>query len=270
MTNRILQVVFLQMFGDPSVNPNNYPIRSLENVCLYLSDGSHFTPPFFETGLPFITVKHVKDDGIDFSDCSFISNDDYERLKKNCNPKPGDVLFSKDGTVGKVVSIDFNKEFIVLSSLAIIRPDPRAINQKFLEYLLKNKSILKQATDMKSGSAIRRIIVKDVKRIQVPIPPKELQEKFASIVEQVEALRNRQKQSTQEITKLFNSLMSKAFQGVLVRDMPETEQSQQTLLVQLTYVISMRISSTVFWRYIIYHFSTQGARKWKKSHVLQN
>ena len=213
----------------PSVNPNNYPICSLENVCLYLSDGSHFTPPFFETGLPFITVKHVKDDGIDFSDCSFISNDDYERLKKNCNPKPGDVLFSKDGTVGKVVSIDFNKEFIVLSSLAIIRPDPRAINQKFLEYLLKNKSILKQATDMKSGSAIRRIIVKDIKRIQVPIPPKELQEKFASIVEKVEALRNRQKQSTQEITKLFNSLMSKAFQGVLVRDMPETEQPQQTL-----------------------------------------
>ena len=215
MTNRILQVVFLQMFGEPSVNPNNYPIRSLESVCLYLSDGSHFTPTFFQTGIPFITVKRVKEDRIDFSDCSFILNDDYKILKKNCNPKPGDVLFSKDGTVGKVVSIDFNKEFIVLSSLAIIRPDPRVVNQKFLEYLLKNKSILKQATDMKSGSAMpRRIIVKDVKADSSSNShQKRFKRNLLLLLNKLETIRNRQKQSIQEITKLFNSLMSKAFPG---------------------------------------------------------
>ncbi len=67
-------------------------------------------------------IKNRKNNKLDFESCNLISNEDYEKLKRNdCNPLMGDVLFSKDGTVGEVIKIDYKRDFIVLSSWAILR-----------------------------------------------------------------------------------------------------------------------------------------------------
>src|SRR2546425_10897614 len=108
----------------------------LQDVCKKITDGSHVTPAFTKTGYPFVTVKDVEHDRIDLSNCSFISKTDYDRLKANCNPKEGDILFSKDGTVGKVVEISKQVEFVILSSLAILRPNPEIVDRKFLKFYL--------------------------------------------------------------------------------------------------------------------------------------
>jgi type I restriction enzyme S subunit len=104
----------------------------LSEVCEKITDGSHRTPNFVNKGYPFVTVTHVDHSGnIDFSLCSHISEEDYRDLVKNgCRPLIGDVLFSKDGTVGKVAVIDFDQEFVLLSSLAILRPKYKILFQK--------------------------------------------------------------------------------------------------------------------------------------------
>ena len=98
--------------------------KTLMEVCEQITDGSHFSPKSSgEEEYPYITVRDIDDDVIDFDNCKFISKNDYQSLLKNgCKPNSGDLLFSKDGTVGKVSLVDFNKDFVVLSSLAIIRP----------------------------------------------------------------------------------------------------------------------------------------------------
>jgi len=53
-------------------------------------------------------------------------------------------------------------------------------------------------------------------KITLPLPPLALQQEFARIVEQVEALRERQRQSAGEIDLLFEGMMQKAFTGELV------------------------------------------------------
>src|SRR5260221_470199 len=101
--------------------------KALGDVCEKITDGSHRTPPFTQQGYPFATVAHVDDDGkIDLASCKRISAADFEELKRNdCRPLPGDVLFSKDGTVGKLALVDFDTDFVVLSSLAILRRSGR-------------------------------------------------------------------------------------------------------------------------------------------------
>lgn len=214
-TDKIIQSIFYEMFGNPTKNEKNWSIKKLDEVCDYLSDGSHFTPKFVENGVPFITVRNLDNGKLDFNNCSFISKEDFLRLKKNCNPIKGDVLFSKDGTVGKVAVINFNKEYIILSSLAIIRSNKSEINPTYLGELLKNKSILKQALDLKSGSAIRRIIVRDIKKIKIFVPPIKLQNKFAEYIEKIEQIQIHQQKSEQEINILFDALMQKTFNGEL-------------------------------------------------------
>lgn len=143
----------------------------LGDVCEKITDGSHFSPKSDADGLyPYVTVRDINNDAINFEDCKRISKKQYCELEKNgCKPEQDDLLFSKDGTVGKVTLVNFDKEFVVLSSLAIIRPNQEAIVPRYLFHILKSNSFLADAIGKKSGAAIRRIILRDLKNITIRI-----------------------------------------------------------------------------------------------------
>src|SRR5690606_35712628 len=92
--------------------PESWAESTLEESCLKVTDGTHLTPPLKDNGIPFVTVANVDNGIIDFSKTRFVSQEDYEKYKDNCNPQNGDVLFSKDGTVGKVCLVNFKKDFL--------------------------------------------------------------------------------------------------------------------------------------------------------------
>ncbi|WP_209332878.1 restriction endonuclease subunit S [Lunatimonas salinarum] len=178
-------------------NKENWISNPLIEVCLEITDGSHFSPKTSSTGeYPYITVRDINNDFIDFENCKFINKDDYETLLKNgCKPNEGDLLFSKDGTVGKVSLVDFEKEFVVLSSLAIIRPKTDLIKPELLKYILKSPFFLQKAIGLKTGVAIRRIILKNLKGIYISYP-KDFSEQ-ESIIQKL-------KQLQIESNKLYN------------------------------------------------------------------
>lgn len=172
----------------------------LDSVCTKITDGSHFSPPTKDNGYPYITVRDVVEDEIDFDNCKYIDESNYKNLLKNdCNPQKNDVLFSKDGTVGKVALVDFEKEFVVLSSLAIIRPNTDIINPSFLKRVLQSDYFINTAIENKTGVAIKRIVLKTLKTIPIPLPPKEIQQEIVNRIEQEQQLVNANK----ELVKLY-------------------------------------------------------------------
>ncbi len=187
--------------------------KTLADVCERITDGSHRTPPFTERGYPFATVVHVDDDGmIDFASCSRISQKEFEELKRNdCRPLRGDVLFSKDGTVGKVAVIDFDADFVVLSSLAILRPKQAVLDQRFLAYALRSESVLRQAINRKSGSAIRRIVLRDLRHVSIPVPPLAEQGRIVKLLDEADELRKLRAQADGRTAALVPALFHKMF-----------------------------------------------------------
>jgi type I restriction enzyme S subunit len=65
------------------------------------------------------------------------------------------------------------------------------------------------------GAIMDGLNLKIIKSIEIPLPPIQLQQKFASLVQQVEQIRQHQEQSKQQIDHFFNVLMQKAFNGEL-------------------------------------------------------
>ncbi len=196
--------------------------KELMEVCEQITDGSHFSPKSSgEDEYPYITVRDIDEDIIDFDNCKFICNQDYQALLKNgCKPNYGDLLFSKDGTVGKVSLVDFEKDFVVLSSLAIIRPKAKIITSSLLKYILKNPQFLETAIGMKTGVAIRRIILKNLKLIEISFP-KSLKEQ-QTIVQKLDALSAETKkleaiyqQKINDLEELKKSVLQKGFRGEL-------------------------------------------------------
>jgi type I restriction enzyme S subunit len=162
-----------------------WKIRRLEEVCEEITDGSHFSPKTTDDGYPYVTVRDIENDEIDFTNCKFISAADYHQLLKNgCRPRQGDVLFSKDGTIGKVALIDYDEEFVVLSSLAIVRPDVERIKPSFLKWVMKSPAFFNEAVGKKTGVALRRIILLNLKSMPVPVPPLAEQQRIVAILDE--------------------------------------------------------------------------------------
>lgn len=161
-----------------------WPFIELEKVCIKITDGSHFSPDSSAFGFPYVTVKDLCDGRIDLDGCKRISEDSYKQLlHTGCRPKRDDVLFSKDGTVGKTAIIDFDNDFVVLSSLAIISPETSVVLPKFLYCILSSERFISTAIGHKTGVAIRRIVLRTLKTISIPLPPLEVQKEIVAEIE---------------------------------------------------------------------------------------
>ena len=157
----------------------------LNEVCLEITDGSHSSPKSVDKGYPMASVKDMNYFDISIDTCRQISEEDYNKLTKgNCKPKVNDVLIAKDGSYMKHVNVvKEEKDLVILSSIAILRPNMDIINPNFLKYYLLSPSI-KQDLEQGyvSGSAIRRIVLKDFRRFPINLPPLEEQEKIADVL----------------------------------------------------------------------------------------
>ena len=216
LTDELLKSTFLEMFGDPVKNPNEWETVKLGSVCEKIQDGSHFSPKEQTGDFLYITAKNIKPWGIDLSNVTYVSKDFHEQIYKRCDPKKGDVIYIKDGVTAGLAKVNtLNLEFSMLSSIAMIRPKNSIMNSYYIEYYLNHPNIYNRIMERKSGSAITRLILKEIKDIKIQLPPYALQNKFAKIVEEVESARKTQKQSRQHIGDLFNALIQKAFIGEL-------------------------------------------------------
>jgi len=195
--------------------PESWEVKRLINICKMITDGSHYSPkPMKESGFYIATVKDMQESSFDLSTCARISITDYDLLVRNgCKPKQGDVLFSKDGTIGKTFVFKGKQDLVILSSIAIIEPNPDFLFSDFLSQYLKSSVFLDQLEGLKSGSAIRRLVLKAIKEIKVLLPSSiEEQQKISSILnssdEKVEVLQEKKNKYEQLKKGLMQQLLT--------------------------------------------------------------
>lgn len=161
-------------------------IMTLEDVCLLITDGAHQSPRSVIEGKPMGSVKDMTRYGINLETCRKISQEDYELLvRQGCRPQVNDVLIAKDGNscLNTVCVQRKAEELVLLSSVAILRPDTTRILPDYLWYFLESprtRDYLKQA--FISGAAIPRVILKDFKRAEIALPPMSEQFKIVSVL----------------------------------------------------------------------------------------
>jgi type I restriction enzyme S subunit len=203
----------------------------LQDVCIRITDGSHFSPQAQVDGYPMFSVKDMLEYGFDYSNCKRISKADFEGMVQNdCVPQKGDVLVAKDGSFLKSIFLcRETKEEAILSSIAIFRPDIKKILPAFLCYLLKSPSVYNYiASNCVSGSALPRIVLKDFKQVDLSIPGLETQCRIAAILssldDKIENNNRINRNLEAQAQALFKSwfIDFEPFGGVLPEDWEET------------------------------------------------
>src|ERR1035441_7914921 len=74
---------------------------SLEDLCKYITDGTHITPTYVVDGVRFLSSTNINACWVDFQNTKFISAEEHLQLgKAKCNPTAGDILLAKNGKIG--------------------------------------------------------------------------------------------------------------------------------------------------------------------------
>ena len=197
--------------------PEGWTIRPIGELCSTVTDGSHFSPPFIEGGKPMASVKDMHTHGFDLTSVKTISDADFEILKKgDCQPLTNDVLIAKDGSYLKHVFVwGGDYEIVILSSIAILRPDLSEIKPHFFTQVLRQPSTKSMMSGYVSGSALPRIILKDFKKMKLLIPTSDLmddyEESAATIFQQIGGLLK----TNENLTKTRDLLLPRLISGKL-------------------------------------------------------
>lgn len=180
--DELAQAIFYDMFGDPEKNERGYKLLSLDQVCLKINDGTHHTPKYTEDGVPFLRVTDITESN---NSKKFISLEEHLDLIKRCKPEKGDVLYTKNGTIGKAKEITWDYEFSIFVSLCLLKPRKDIILPKFLETFLNTPMALKQATKHSKTGTITNLHLVEIKKIKIPVPNLDIQAHFTQIVNKI-------------------------------------------------------------------------------------
>lgn len=164
--------------------PRHWVVGKLKYFCEKVTDGSHYSPPTVEFGKRYLSVKDIGQNELLFDDCKKITDDEFESLVRNgCRPIKNDILLTKDGTIGRAAIVGDDNDFVVLSSLGIIRPNSDLCNAVFLrEYLVSGLNV-EQMLSLIQGSALTRITISIINNLIVTHPPLDEQVIIAKFLE---------------------------------------------------------------------------------------
>ena len=145
-------------------------------------------------GYLFLRVSNLSEKEITIGPSSeFIRSSLYEQLKEKYKPQAGEVLYTKDATIGVslVVENDFN-EFI--PSGGIVRIKPKEIDPYYLALALNSIICRSQSKRRSIGAVIKHFTFENIKNLKVPILPESKQEEISKLVRESFSLRKESKE----------------------------------------------------------------------------
>jgi len=166
--------------------PNNWIFTSVASISSKVVDGVHRKPDYRTHGIPFLTVRNLtKGKFIDFSDVKYISKEEHHEFFARAKPEINDILITKDGTIGVTRKIRDNIEFSIFVSLALIKPIDPAISD-YLELALSSPQV--QAKMARVGAGLKHLVLRDLNRLHIPLPPLAEQHRIVAKVDSLMTL----------------------------------------------------------------------------------
>lgn len=209
----LIQSLFYDMFGTPEINEKNFITKKISELCQLNPKKPNGIPD--NTECSFVPMPLVSEDG----NLNPTQIRLYKDVKKGFTYfEEGDVLFAKitpcmENGKGAIAKNLKNKFGFGSTEFHVLRPLNGISNARWLFQITKFKKFRENAEKSMTGSAgQKRVPIGFFEKYVVALPPLELQEKFAAIVEQIESEKSKIKSAIAETQTLFNALMAEYFE----------------------------------------------------------
>ena len=208
--DNLIKARFVEMFGDQKNNPLGIRKGTLKDVAdIYL--GLTHTPEYVDSGKPFLSVRDISAGYIDFSNCHYITEEEFASLPKGARPKEDDLLFCRVGTIGKPVVIPKGTpEFGTFVSVGYLRRKDNILNT-YLKTWMEDAHFMEQVYKNVKGASQVNLNTGWLKDFEILIPSIDLQIVFDAFVKQIDKSKFAVQKALEKAQLLFDSLMQKYF-----------------------------------------------------------
>ena len=196
--------------------PEGWKWVRLGEICKKITDGTHKTPKYTNSGIKFVSAKDIYNKELNFSHCKYISESEHKELYKRCNPELNDLLISKSGSIGTVVLNNVTFEFSLFESLALIKYTQSELVPKFMkfavQYICNNLTI----SDIK-GVCVKHLHLNVLSGQTLGLPPlaeqKEIVNKVETLLTKVKNIENQIQDRKSLSDKLIFGIIKENLEG---------------------------------------------------------
>ncbi|EOV0102928.1 restriction endonuclease subunit S [Vibrio vulnificus] len=215
--DEFLRSVFLDMFGEPMTNPKGFPVGTIRDIVSTVNYGTSAKASETVGKFPILRMGNITyKGGWDFSDLKYIDLDDKDQDKYLA--RKNDLLFNRTNSkelVGKTAVFNESRPMAIAGYLIRVRTNELG-NPWYISGYLNSAHGKQTLLNMcKSIVGMANINAQELQDINILLPPVELQNKYESIVKEVNERVSRHHESVKELQVLFNALSQKAFSGHL-------------------------------------------------------
>jgi type I restriction enzyme, S subunit len=195
--------------------PVEWEVNTLESLTSKIVDGVHHTPSYVEEGVPFVVVSDMTvNEGINLKNVRFVSLKDHQEFSKRANPKHGDVLVTKDGTLGIARIVPKNiPEFSIFVSVALLRPKFDLLMPELIWSFFNRGDFKIQLGSLSAGTGLAHIHLEHFRQFQIRKPPLDEQKKIFLIIGKIENQLLELHNTLSKLQKLKTALMQDLLTG---------------------------------------------------------
>jgi type I restriction enzyme S subunit len=212
----LIQAIFLDMFGDPAINPKAWPVRIIADL---IESATYGTSEKSEASgeIPVLRMNNItRSGGIDLTDLKYMSLKDRERERYLV--RAGDLLFNRTNSADLVGKTGIYREAraMAYAGYLIRLRSNRENDPEYLAGFLNTAYAKRVLRGMcKSIIGMANINATEIKAMRIAQPPHSAQREFARRIGAVERSIATQRASLAELDTLFASLQYRAFRGEL-------------------------------------------------------
>ena len=208
--------------------PTDWRWITVSEIADLVTDGTHYTPNYTNSGVPFISVKDIRHGKVNFDDCKFISRDEHDALIQRCHPEAGDLLITKSGTIGRLAIVP-DKEISLFVSVALVKMQSAQayISSRWLRYAFEHHIMGLNIDQQIKGGVLKNYHLEDLRLAILPFCGVREQEELVRQVEKkfsvLEELETALDQQLVRADAMRQSILKRAFSGQLVPQDPHDE-----------------------------------------------
>lgn len=205
----LTQAIFHEMFDSVE---HEEPLGS---VCTRITDGTHQSPTWETSGIPFLFISNISSGEINLRTQKFISEQTWKALTRSTPIEAGDVLYSTVGSYGTPAVVRTAERFAFQRHIAHLKPAHDLVHPEFLAAQLAGEAVKRQADRAARGIAQPTINLRDIKKFKIKLPEISHQLAFVDRITAIQRMRAAQAESARLADELLASLQSRAFRGEL-------------------------------------------------------
>ena len=166
----------------------------------------------------YITVRELKGFSIEPDEkTDKVNSAAIKRINERSNLKPGDVLFSGTGTIGKTALVnELPENWNIKEGVYAMTPKHSELNSKYFIYYIGSDSFLHLVNDKATGTGVRSIPMKELVKLPISVPPLPEQERIVERLDaafaQIDELKSNAEKQLAEARALFQSALTQAMQ----------------------------------------------------------